>query len=158
MTTLHLGVIDQYYSNPPKTTKSGKPRRRPAKGTASSTSTGDVAGYLENKYGVMQTFFDAKQQQIADALADAMAGELENIVMGAPPSPEPLAEGTSKIENMFKMFISSGEVEHSGIVGTPTQASLDRRAGKGRRYGTRGLTSFIDTGLYESSFKAWVVS
>lgn len=154
MTTLHLGVIDQYYTTPPPPTKSGKRRRR--KGRRIPTSTGDVAGYLENKYHVMETFFSFYEQRIGDALAESIAGEMENLMMGAPPSPEPLAEGTSKIESMFKMFISTGEVERVGITGVPTQASLNRKAGKGRPYGTRGLTSFIDSGLYEASFKSWV--
>ncbi|MFK2871852.1 hypothetical protein IR203_24655, partial [Salmonella enterica subsp. enterica serovar Weltevreden] len=47
MITFHLGVIDIPYED-------------------ENTTTGDVAEYLEEKYQIMQTFFDRYGNDIAD--------------------------------------------------------------------------------------------
>ena len=78
-------------------------------------------------------------------------------MMGAPvDAGSPFAAGESQIENRFKQFLSLREVEKLGIPGVPTKAAL---AGvshrfKGKKGGRR--PSFIDTGLYQASFKAWI--
>ena len=50
MITFHLGVIDVPYED-------------------ENTTTGDVAEYLEEKYQIMQTFFDRYSNDIADLMA-----------------------------------------------------------------------------------------
>src|SRR5882762_1957478 len=110
---LHFGVVDIPYAHNPK-----------------GTSTGDVAGYLENKYHVMENFFQYKQQSIAGSLEQAAQHALENLVIGGPVSSQPFAEGTSQIETQFKQFITSGEIERIGYPGVPTQAALDRRSSR----------------------------
>lgn len=119
-------------------------------------TTGDVAEILERRYGIMRAFYENQEVRIGVALANSVAAAIEDIVAGAPPARDPFAEGASKIETLMKQFISTGAVEHVGLPNVPTQASLMRRAGRAKRYGTRGLTSFIDSGLYESSMRAWV--
>jgi hypothetical protein len=81
--------------------------------------------------------------------------------MGAPAGIDPYGGATSEIEDRFKQFLSTGVMETLGFPGVPTQAALDRRAGKkrsGRFKKKRPSTgvSFIDTGLYQSSFRAWM--
>lgn len=153
MPTLHLGVIDQPYSQRPTT------RRR--KKSAGQVTTGDVAGFLENRYHVMEVFARQHEAEVAGALEGALAASLENLLMGAPPSGNPFAEGEGKIDDMFRRFLDTEEMAKLGFPGVPTQAALDRRSGKKRsarfkraRPGTG--VSFIDSGLYESSFKSWV--
>lgn len=155
MPTLHLGVIDlPYVVAPPKRQK--KPR-------AGTVTTGDVAEWLERRYAIMQTFFDQRGQEIGDDLALSVKNTLESVLAGAPTNIDPIGSATSDIEDRFKQFLSQGEMEKLGVPGVPTQAALDRRAGR-RRSGRmkrprkgKGATgmSFIDTGLYQSSFKAW---
>lgn len=153
---LHLGVIEQPYVNAPK------PGQK--KVTASTVTTGDVAGWLEDDYEVMGTFVKAHGKDIADALAQSLAGSLESLEMGAPLSIDPLGEATSEIEHMFKRFIAEGEMDKMGIAGVPTQAAKDRATGAKRssrkknrkRGGNSKPVSFYDTGLYQQSFKAWV--
>jgi hypothetical protein len=137
VTTLHLGVLDVPYQ---------------AKG---GVTTGDVATWLERKYGVMERFYDLHAQQFADDLAESVAGELENVLMGAPPG-NPFAQAMSDIEGQFRLFIDFEDITVTGAKGVPTQAALEgvNHRLKMRRGARR--PSFVDTGLYSASFKAWV--
>jgi len=151
MVTLHLGVNDLPYANAPRGMRARKVR-------SGQQTTGDVAGWLEGRYGIMQAFFDRKQDQIVDELGKSVVGSLESMLMGAPPRLNPFAAGASEIEDMFKQFLSTKEVERVGLPGVPTQAALrgvDHR--KKRPYARRpARPSFIDTGLYFANFRAWV--
>lgn len=150
---LHLGVVDIPYAQAPK-------RHQRKAGTGGTQTTGDVAGWLENRYHVMEIFAEEKGEQIAAALEGSIAGALESAFMGAANlnSFDPTGAGTSEIEDLFKTFLSSREIEKLGYPGIPTQAAQD---GVNHRlkhpYKKRAARpSFIDTGLYESSFKAWI--
>lgn len=143
MPTLHLGVIDQPYDN---------------KGNAGQT-TGEVAKILEDKYGVMRAFYRTHGQEVADALQDSVAGALESLLLGAPVQSDPFLAGASQVERQFKEFLASGEAERVGIPGTPTGAAMrgvNHRLKRPYLKSNPRRVSFIDTGLYSSSFKAWV--
>jgi hypothetical protein len=148
--TLHLGVVEVPYAQAPN------PRqRRPKAGT---TTTGDVATFLENKYHPMEVFFEEKAASvIAPLLEKSVAGAIENLLLGAPPSNDPFGSATSKIEDAFKQFIATREIETVGIAGVPTQAALMGVSHRFKKpYQRRPRRpSFIDTGLYLASFKAW---
>ena len=139
MPTLHLGVTDIPYST--------------------GQTTGDVAEILEGKYEVMGHFARAHETGIAADLEGSLEGELENILLGAPRSSDPFAGAADKIEHRFRQFLSLKEMDRLGVPGVPTAASL---AGYSKRFKqkqkkSRGpRPSFIDTGLYQRSFKAWV--
>lgn len=158
---LHLGVIDLPYSYHKKRQDRAN-KKRAKKGLPPSNaklpSTGDVAEWLENKYHVMELFHEENREFIQGALEQSLQGQLEDILMGAPiQTQSPFAEGTSEIEARFKKFLSNREVEHLGVPGVPTQAAKDgisHRFKKKKKKGPR--PSFIDTGLYQSAFKAWV--
>lgn len=156
MRRLHLGVIEQPYVNAPA------PGQK--KATSSTVTTGDVAGWLEDDYGIMQHFFDANDQKIADALAASVAGSLENLLMGAPPSQNVFGAAESKIQHMFHRFIQTAQMDKLGVPGVPTQAAKDRASGAKRstrmknrkKGGNTQPISFYDTGLYMDSFVAWI--
>jgi len=137
---LHLGAIEVPYA---------------AEG---STTTGDVAQILEEKYGLFSIFYESHQQQIADDLAEGMAGTLESMISGRPVDPDHVFDaGTVKIEDAFHDFLLSGAVESMGIPGVPTQAALERESSRfksGKADGPR--PSFVDTGTLEAAFKAWI--
>lgn len=137
--TLHLGVVDVPYAD-----KSG-------------TSTGDVAGYLETKYHVMEHFYELNDEKIAAKLADSLAGQLENLLAGAPTEGvQPYAEAESAIDAEFRQFLALDVLASYGYPGIPTKAAL---AGVNHRLKAKkgaGRPSLIDTGLYQGSFKAWV--
>lgn len=158
MPILHLGVIDIPYARPP----AKRPRRR-AKTIAGTQTTGDVAEWLENKYHVMEIFFEThKDDVVAPALENSVQGAIESLMMGAPIALDPFGSAASAIEDRMKQFIVMGEMDAMGYPGVPTQAARDRASGKRRssrfknRRATGAAVSFYDTGLYESSMKAWV--
>jgi len=137
MPVIHLGVSDIPY----------------AEGTQ---TTGDVAEILEDKYHVMQVFYEQHKEDMAADLESSLAGQLENMMAGAPPPNKPFGSAESAIEDRFRRFLGEGEIETLGYPGIPTKAAL---AGVNHRLETNKGSprrSFIDTGLYESSFTCWV--
>ena len=158
MPTLHLGVLDIPYAYDQETkTKKGKVRKKKKKITK-STTTGEVAEYLENKYGIMEAFFDEHEEAIIEAVSESLAGAIESIATGAGAGNDPYAAATYGINEMFRKFISNSEVE--GVVpGTPTKAALKgvahRKAHPYAKANPR-RPSFVDTGLYEASFMSWI--
>lgn len=160
MITLHLGVIDIPYAydqeGERKTKKrAGKKKRKVTK----SITTGEVADILEDKYHVMETFYEVHELEIVKHLEESVAGALEGLMSGVPSQMDPFAAGAQQINEMFKTFILSGEAEQVSIPGTPTQAALKgvshRKAhpyakANGRR------PSFYDTGMYVDHFMSWV--
>lgn len=176
MPVLHLGVIDQPYSEPPS--KSGK---------NSATTTGEIAIILEAKYHVMEYFYELHKEDIAKDLEQSVGNALEALLMGAPTDLDAFGEATGSLKKRFSDFLSLQEMD--GQSGVPTQASLEgishrfanaapgfgeyaalvkaigtkaqRRElknSRNKRETVRGppRPSFIDTGLYEASFKAWI--
>lgn len=146
---LHLGVIDIPYAGPASDGKRNAPK-------SEVKTTGDVADILEAKYNVMRVFFELHDADIAKTFEDALKGQLENVLLGAPSQPNPYGTAESDIQSMFKRFISAREIERIGVPGVPTQAAKDGvnhrlKSGHGRR-----RPSFRDTGLYQSSFRAWI--
>lgn len=140
--TLHLGVVVQPYRT---TTRKAR-----------ALTTGEVAEFLEEKYGVMAAFYRVHGDDVVRALENSMSGALESLVMGQ--YTDPYGTGMQQIENAFREFIVSREAERVGIPGTPTHAAL---MGVNHRmkhpYAKRASRpSFLDTSLYMSSFKAWM--
>jgi hypothetical protein len=136
---VQLGVLDQMY-------RTGE-------------STGDVAKILEGHYGIMAIFAAQQSTQIANSLAVSLADATEAIMSGAPMA-NPYAEGT--IQEAFRKFLDQNG---TGII---TKASKQGVSGRfkdqNNTEGKRGpmndsgqvRPSFIDTGLYQNSFRAWI--
>jgi hypothetical protein len=141
--TLNLGVMVVPY--------------RTATAKVGAVTTGDVAQWLEHRYGIMETYARVRGKVIENALADSVEGALEALITGRRVSP--FARGMSAIQSDFKRWISSGAAERAGIPGTPTGAAMrgvsHRLAHPYRRSNPRRV-SFRDTGTYMSSFAAWV--
>lgn len=164
---LHFGVIDIPYVEAPTPKKAPKdPKRsarRPHKAHAKkygNITTGDVATILEDRYGVMQAFYNAHQKDVVSAIENSLQGSIESLLMGGPPRLDAFGAGMSKIEDLFKQFISQGEIERMGIAGVPTAAALRGVSHRFKQaYKLRApRPSFEDTGLYEASFKSWVTT
>lgn len=162
---LNLGIIDVPYANYENKEKIPQAKRGKAnkplkpKGSGATQTTGDVAEILEAKYGVMDAFAFARMSDIAHELEDALAGELENMLMGAPIAANPFQKAESAITTMFKQFLETSAIEHLGIEGVPTQAAKDgvnHRLKHPYAKANPRRPSFIDTGMYQSHFVAWV--
>lgn len=151
---LNLGVVDVPYVLAPK---------RRSKTTAGTVTTGQVAEWLENRYHILEHFWQLHGAEVASDLEESFTGALESLMMGAPVGADPYAAASSAIEDRMKKFIIEGEMDALGYPGIPTQAAKDRASGRRRssrfkrRRGTgQRPVSFYDTGLYQSSLKAWV--
>ena len=153
MTTLTFGVNDLPYSHSDNlgTVKKGK-----TKGAARVATTGEVAEILEEKYHIMETFWNLHGAEIIEDHSEALSGAFEGLLQGSPVSPNVFAAGNAETEARFRNFLSMREMDALGIAGVPTKASL---VGASSRFkGKKGSPrpSFIDTGLLESSFVAEV--
>lgn len=135
MITLHLGVIDIPYED-------------------ENTTTGDVAEYLEEKYQIMQTFFDRYGREIADLMAEDMAGQLENLIAGFPPRDDPFRASMERVHNLFVAFLDNQEM--NGMPGVPTRRALEGISKRFKNKKGPPRPSFIDTGTYQAAMKAWV--
>jgi hypothetical protein len=159
VTVLNLGVISQPYRTPGQRQhgKTGKPGKK-RKAQISAITTYDVAKILEARYHVMEVFFEAHAEEIAEMMVKAYAGALETALMRFQMPVDLAATGISQIKKAFNSFLDQGEMEQMGIPGVPTLAALHGVSHRFKHpYARRAARpSFIDTGLYESSFIAWV--
>ena len=139
--TLHLGVVDVPYANDPK----GK-------------STGDVAEILEEKYHVMRVFFEYNKEFVAKELEEGLCDAFESVLMGGPIQGDAFGAGCSEIQQRGRDDLSQRMFDARGIPGVPTNAALRGVSHRFKHpYKKRPeRPSFIDTGLYKKSFRAWV--
>jgi len=155
MADLVLGVVDVPYENA-GANADGKRKRGAGASRGEPTTTAKVAQILEDKYGVMQVFYDRHENDIAGALRDSVAGAIEDLLTGAPPR-DPYAEADQSVMALFRKFLLSGEIEELGVPGVPTQAAINRRSLRFKgKVSTDTRPSFIDTATYELSFRSWV--
>lgn len=144
---LHLGVLDVGYGQARKTVK------------VAVETTGQVAEWLERKYHIFEHFWEMHGQKIADALAQSLADSIADIAMGAPVPGNPLQAAGQDIETMFRQFLSRQELDSLGYPGIPTlaaQKGVNHRLKHPYAKGNPPRPSFIDTGLYQASFKVWM--
>ena len=138
---MHLGVADVAYTH-----------------DKSSTTTGEVAEHLEDKYHIMRVFFEENEDFIADKMAASITNAIQLIGKGRPASKNPLAGSQNAIQARFRKFLDSGEMEKILPATQPIQAA---QAGVNHRkkhpYAKENTArrAFIDSGLYRSSFRAW---
>ncbi len=134
---LHLGVEDYSY----------------AKG---GTTTGDVAEFLEDKFHVMEKFYNMNEEFIAKSIENSLVGELKSLMMGKPEGGDPFASAMNETENRFREYITAEEhgiltkARQQGTEVTGSRFKRQYRKAKGRK------TTFVDTGNYRKSFKSWI--
>jgi hypothetical protein len=160
--TIHLGVTEiPYtiaYTPKAKKLKAGHRKFQPSYGKGKTT--GDIAEILEANYGIMGAFATKYMPDIIGSLEKSYAGALKNILMGAPTA-APAEQSMSWIQDKFKTFLTNKEMEgisRAGKYPIPTKASLMGVSHRFKMpYAKRPpRPSFIDTGLYQSSFRAWM--
>ena len=139
MVTLVLGVVDVPYDD-----------------RGESTSTAQVASWLETKYNVMGTYVELHRHDIEKSLINSMEGALEDLYAGSPIK-DPYADAMQEVQAGFRMFLMTGEIEDAGVEGVPTQAALDRKSHRFKnKVSDHARPSFIDTSTYEMSMRAWI--
>lgn len=139
MATLHLGVVDVAYTD--------------GDGT---TTTGDVAGYLEDRFHIMRFFLEDNEKFIEDTLVNEVAGAIESIAQGKRVPRLDLTPATGKIEARFREFLDAGELQRllpksQKVSDATLKTSTRKKSGKV----DKPRQAFIDSGLYQASFRAW---
>lgn len=143
--TLHIGVIDMPYSE-------GK-----GENEGGGVTVGDVAEILENKYKVIGTFIETLgNDAIERALAHSAQAAVKALLRGGSPDIRLTSKAEEEIESAFRLFLDQREMD--GRPGVPTAAALKGVNHSFKRPYVKSnpeRPSFIDTGLYQASFKAW---
>jgi hypothetical protein len=137
---LVLGVIDVPYED-------GK------------TTTGDVAEILEGKYHVMEIFYLERREQIEALIAGQAAAALQNLLTGSMQYGDPIFDVTQQIDELFRDFLDADEI--SAILPitqqiTAAQIGKNSRKKSGYNKNNEARPAFIDSGLFQSSFRSWI--
>jgi len=147
---IHLGVIDIPYTN-------------------GGITTFEVAQILERRYGIMRFFVRQNKATIEKHVTKSLKSALLDLVNGAPLGRDPFAGAMEKVQEDFRDFLDSHGMD--GKPGVPTKAALSGKSSrfkrfspaagaflKGKKPNRPGVPrpSFIDSGLYQATFKAWV--
>lgn len=122
-------------------------------------TTTDVAADLEARYKIVETFWEMEEDNFVEVIEEAFADDIENVMqMGQVPKTGGISDKeTDKIEKKFMQNLQSRK--YDGVLpGVPTTAAQRGVSHLHRHpYAKRApRPSFIDTGMYQRSFRAWV--
>ena len=128
---------------------------------------------LETRYGLFSNFYKLHQKDINTDIENALNLATKALIEGKTPERAMayFSSAGDAITHKLHNFISLREIENMGIPGVPTQAALEgltlrtktgkviKRVRKGMKYkqviGER-RPSFMYSGVFESSLKAWI--
>jgi hypothetical protein len=115
-----------------------------------------IAQVLEANYGLFTQFADYEIDHIAFSLAESANNALQEYVNTGHKPENIFGDTTFEIESDFKEFLDSEKMAKFGIKGVPTKAALEGKSLRFKRKKGPRRPSFIDSGVLQSSFKAWV--
>jgi hypothetical protein len=115
------------------------------KGYGQGKNTVEVAKELEERYGIVEQFWNTEEDLFVGALEESFGDELEEVMSMEQPSKRGLSdEFTKAIEDQFRRNLQTRRYD-GFLPNVPTKASTrDSRP------------SFIDSSLYMHSFRAWM--
>ncbi|EIL2948580.1 hypothetical protein LLT36_002360 [Salmonella enterica subsp. enterica serovar Uganda] len=119
-----------------------------------SATTYEVAEDLQDRYQLFTHFFETHADEICAEVGEAVAYSLINHIQhGAP-----LTQGELLGETMqqFNIFLEREEMAGLSVDGVPTQAALEGKNSRLKQDRGERRPSFIDGGLFKSSFVAWI--
>ena len=131
-------------------------------------TTGEVAEILEKRFGVMETFYVARQEQIGNMLAESVVNAIETLVTTGR-HVNPTFGGAQKIEAEFRAFLDKNEMaklvaglsegERAALSGTfdgAGKSGVSHRKKHPYAAKNKSRPAFVDTGLFRSAFRAWL--
>lgn len=119
-----------------------------------SATTYEVAEDLQAQYQLFTHFFETHKKEICAEVGEALAWSLINHIQhGAP-----LTQGELLGETMqqFNIFLEQEEMAGLSVDGVPTLAALEGKNSRLKIERGERRPSFIDGGLFKSSFVAWI--
>lgn len=133
-----LGVIDMPYDY----------------GDTPEKTTFEVAQDLQEEYQIFSHFWAAHRDEIIRDAGTELAYQLINhLKHKASMTGITLLEGTEKA---FHVFLEKEEMAGLSVDGVPTLAALQGRNSRLKKERGERRPSFIDGGLFKSSFVAWI--
>jgi hypothetical protein len=147
----------------PSLLKARKPRVMTPTHTAygAGKTTGQVSKELEERYKIVEEFWKFEEDSFVEILEEAFAEDLEDVMQMKKLTKQTRGisvKETDQIEQRFRQNLSARR--YDGIIsGVPTLAaqrgvSHMRAQPYSRKNPPRA--SFVDTGMYQRSFRAWV--
>lgn len=132
---------------------------RPQQTYGQGKTTGQIAAELERRYNIVDTFYAIEEDYIIDLIEEQALMDIDAVMTMEEPSRKGMSfSETDKIERKFRDNLAKRR--YDGIIqGVPTLASLRGVSHlKKRPYAKSNASrpSFVDTGLYASSFRAWM--
>lgn len=119
-----------------------------------SATTFEVAEILEDKYKLFTNFYKVHGDEIRKEVADALILSIQNhIQFGAPLTSE---EQLGDTIHAFNLFLEREEMAGLSVDGVPTLAALEGKNSRLKQQHGERRPSFIDGGLFKSSFTAWI--
>jgi hypothetical protein len=163
---LHFGFINTPYTRAtiarPFTSAKLKERGKLKRGSSKAMTAVKVAGILEAKYNVVEMFNEIYEEEISNILHEGFKEVAERIITergGQTRSSMKnlMKPATRQIENMFRQFLDHEEM-NGMIEGVPTDAAKGGKLHGRGKVTRRGIqrASFVNTGIYKASFRAWV--
>jgi len=116
-------------------------------------TVGEVAKDIEKKYGVVETFYNLEENYIVDNLERSFKDSIE---IGIMKGSWDVAWDPTPLQGKFRRSLTGRRFD--GLIrGVPTRAAT-RGISHLRRKPTTSVPrpSFVNTGLYMRSFKAWM--
>lgn len=156
----HVLKLSLGFESYPYTTKSPRTRKilgkgvRIQKGYGVGKRTTDVAKELEDRYNLTEIFWDKIENMVVGEIEVIYSDMLEEVMAGvAYPKKAETSELTEQIEDAFKTYLDR---ETHGIKTLAAQRGVSYLLPHPYARGNPPRPSFIDTGLYRQSFRAWV--
>ncbi|AYL42248.1 hypothetical protein [Citrobacter freundii] len=119
-----------------------------------SATTYEVAEDLQEHYQIFTHFWETHVDDIVPEVGEAVGLALINhIKYGAPMHDGELLGETMKA---FNVFLEGEEMAGLSVDGVPTQAAMEGKNSRLKVERGERRPSFIDGGLFKSSFVAWI--
>lgn len=159
---LHLGVSDIPYGSAYQAATSRRPGPQPGPAQQAAMqrqTTGDVAVLLEARYHIMEKYYELRKEFVKQIIVQAMHDKLERIHMGQASGSSALLtpNDLGDIRQDFQDMLDRRAFDNV-INGVPTRAAkmgVNHRLKHPYAKSNPARPSFIDTGLYQTNFRAW---
>jgi uncharacterized protein YabN with tetrapyrrole methylase and pyrophosphatase domain len=157
---LHMGFLNTPYTKktmqaPMAAAKAHE--KKPRRGFTATKTAEQVSNILEAKYNILEVFTEIHKDEIMELVTGSFAKvAIQNLSERRKLASDRMARymkpKTTEIEKMFRRFLDQEEMNGHGNV--PVEAAIMGKV-TGRK-SRAARPSFINTGVYRASFRAWV--
>jgi hypothetical protein len=117
----------------------------------------EVAGYLEDKYHIFETFHEAHEEEVLNPIKATLAALLVDSIMGRPVNLKAsVKQSSGHIRPLFHDFLDNQEMD--GFSGVPTELSLKGVTHRRKKKKITGSPrpSFENSLFYRNAMRSWL--